>query len=77
MKKNIKNIKKALKNAGIVSPAILSTTVNASGHGGYNPTVDYSPDRACVLRILLKGGVDLCDPYDLPGTDQILINGAE
>tara|TARA_R110000824_G_scaffold144690_4_gene312720 strand:- start:2083 stop:2337 length:255 start_codon:yes stop_codon:yes gene_type:complete len=68
-----KRIKKALKSAGIKSPAIVSTTVNSGGHGGYNPTIDRSPDDACILRMLKAGLVDHADHADLPGIDQVLV----
>ena len=68
-----KRMKKALKHLGIISPAIVSTTVNSSGNGGYDPTIDRCPDVSCVMRLLIKGGKDLCDPYDLPGIDQVLV----
>lgn len=71
--RNRRRTKKALKSAGISLPAIVSTTVNSSGNGGYNTSVDRCPDASCVMRLLIKGGKDLCDPYDLPGIDQVLV----
>jgi len=71
--KNKRRMKKALKNAGISLPAIVSTTVNSSGNGGYNATIDRFPDASCVMRLLINGGADLCAPWDLPGVDQVLV----